>query len=67
MCTRRWALWKSGRSAGTLLLGLVLVATACSDPTGPIEYRGIGGYGDFSPYPTEILRLNDRTLVLDIS
>ena len=47
------------------ILGVTLVATACGAPTGPQEYRGIGRHEQ--SYPTEIVQLQYRGMVLDVS
>jgi hypothetical protein len=58
--------WVPGRRERRFFTCLVaLVSTACGDPTVPEEYRGVGLY--LLDPPAEIVRLNDRVLVLDIS
>ena len=58
--------WVLGRKDRRLFACLVaLVSTACADSTVPEEYRGVGLY--LMDPPAEIVRLNDRVLVADIS
>lgn len=47
------------------LTGLVLAATSCSDVAGPQQFRGVGER-DHS-FPTEVSRLNNLGMVLDVS
>lgn len=51
------------RATRIAVTAIFLTVLACDDPTDPREYRGVAAMD--SGYPTEIVRLNDRGMVVD--